>query len=283
VNARKAPRRSALRGPSPAGRGSSARDRALVLKRSPYGESSLVLRLLTPGHGAVAVIAKGAYRPKSAYCGVFDLFDTLEVDWSPARHGGLGSASAAGVVIRRRGLTEDLGRYRTALSMLELADLAAQPGHTETELFALLERWLDHLAAGTLAPGLALVAFDLAFLQNLGLAPAFEACAACGTAAPFDRKAATVPFAVGAGGVLCARCAGEAQASGRRVGALPMNLLRIATSLAAASPRELSRFRVTPELLGGVSALVQRFLDYHLESRPRSRASVGGGARGSIA
>jgi recombinational DNA repair protein (RecF pathway) len=31
-----------------------------VLRRSPFGESSLVLRLLTPGQGAVAVIAKGA-------------------------------------------------------------------------------------------------------------------------------------------------------------------------------------------------------------------------------
>jgi DNA repair protein RecO (recombination protein O) len=262
---------------------STVRDRALVLKRSPFGESSLVLRLLTPGHGAVAVIAKGAYRPKSAYCGVFDLFDTLEVEWSRARHGGLGNASAAGVVVRRRGLTADLGRYRAALSMLELADLAAQPGHTEPDLFALVERWLGHLAAGALAPELALVAFDLAFLHNLGLAPAFEACAACGTAAPFDPKAATVPFAVGAGGTLCARCARDARAAGRRVGALPMNLLRIATSLAAASPSELSRFRVTPGVLGRVSALVQRFLDYHLESRPRSRAAAAAGTRGSRA
>jgi hypothetical protein len=55
-----------------------------------------------------------------------------------------------------------------------------------------------------------------------------------------------------------------------------MNVLRIAISLAAATPRDLSRFRVTPDRLAGVRSLVQRFLDYHLESRPRSRALPAG-------
>jgi len=260
------------------GRSSVRTDRALVLKRSAYGESSLVLRLVTPRHGAAAVIAKGAYRPKSAFCGVFDLFDTLEVTWTPARHGGLGQASAARVVTRRRALTADLARYRAALAMLELVDLAAQPGHAETELFALVEGWLTVLAEGAITPELALVAFDLAFLQNLGLAPAFDTCAACGVAAPTAARrspaqARTVPFAIGAGGRLCDRCAHDAQASGRRVGALPMNVLRIATSVAAAKPRELARFRLSPELLAQVATWVQRFLDYHLETRPRSRAA----------
>jgi DNA repair protein RecO (recombination protein O) len=268
-------RRSTARGAARA----VERDRALVLRRSAYGETSLVLRILTPRHGKVALVAKGAYRAKSAYCGVFDLFDTLEVGWRPARHAELGTAAEGRVLRRRRGVTAELPRYRAALAMLELADLAALPGQAERELFALLERWLDLLAAGAVDPALALVAFDLAFLQNLGLAPAFEACAACGTAAPSARaarEAATVPFAVGAGGRLCARCAQDAQASGRRVGALPMNVLRIAISLAAATPRDLSRFRVTPDRLAGVRSLVQRFLDYHLESRPRSRALPAG-------
>ena len=36
------------------------RDRALLLKRSVFGESSLVAHVLTPGAGRVELIAKGA-------------------------------------------------------------------------------------------------------------------------------------------------------------------------------------------------------------------------------
>ena len=251
-------------------RGRAERDRALVLRRHRYGESSLVLHLLTPRHGKVHLIAKGAYRPKSAYCGVFDLFDTLETGWRMPRGGDLGTATEARVVSRRRALSADLARFRAALAVLELADLAARPGSEEEELFALVERWLDLLALGSADPEVALVAFDLAFLQNLGLAPALEACAACGDAAP---ARGPVPFAVGAGGRLCARCADDARASGRRVATLPMNVLRIATSLASAAPEHLPRFRVNAEVLRGVRGLVQRFLDHHLETRPRSRSA----------
>jgi hypothetical protein len=92
-----------------------------VLRRFPYGESSLIVHLLTPEHGRVAVLAKGAYRPSSGFYAVFDLFDTLEVRWSGARAGELGLVSAASVRTRRPALGLDLERYRTGLSLLELA------------------------------------------------------------------------------------------------------------------------------------------------------------------
>ena len=53
----------------------ASEDNALLLRRFPYGESSLVVHALTRAHGRVALLARGAYRPKSAYCGVLDLFD----------------------------------------------------------------------------------------------------------------------------------------------------------------------------------------------------------------
>ena len=40
-------------------------DRALLLKRYPFSESSLVAHLCTREHGRVHVLAKGAYRPTS--------------------------------------------------------------------------------------------------------------------------------------------------------------------------------------------------------------------------
>ena len=54
-------------------------DRALVLGRHPWSESSLVVHALTAGHGRVHLLARGAYRPGSRYFAALDLFDTLEI------------------------------------------------------------------------------------------------------------------------------------------------------------------------------------------------------------
>jgi DNA repair protein RecO (recombination protein O) len=55
---------------------------AFVLHSYPFKETSLVVELLTRGFGRVAVVAKGARRPKSALRGVLMAFQPLLVSWS---------------------------------------------------------------------------------------------------------------------------------------------------------------------------------------------------------
>ena len=74
-------------------------------------------------------------------------------------------------------------------------------------------------------------------------------------------------FSAGAGGRLCLECAREAKSSGRRVGTLPEKLLANAQLI-----REGAR---TADVTGGeiadVRRFVERFMDYHLQTRPKSR------------
>ena len=60
---------------------SRASDRGIMLRRTPFGETSLVVHVLTPNHGRVELMAKGAHRPRSRFFGVLDWFDTLELSW----------------------------------------------------------------------------------------------------------------------------------------------------------------------------------------------------------
>ncbi len=141
--------------------------------------------------------------------------------------------------------------------------------------------------------------WELELLEHLGLSPSLERCAACGGPAgavallpaqsaaadesaarphappvaranPFRARAA---FSAGAGGRLCARCAREARASGRRVGTLPIAVLDDARALwhdAARAP-DLPRSAVLAAArLERVRDFVERFLDYHLETQPKS-------------
>jgi len=244
---------------------------ALLLRRFPFGESSLVLHVLTPGAGRVALLAKGAYRPSSGYFAVFDLFDTLSLRWSARPGQELGLVTRAELVTRRPGLASDLARYRAALGLLELAHLSARELHEERGLFAWLEGALAELQRGVVDPRLVAVAADLALLREHGLAPALSACASCG-ARPAERER-SVPFSAALGGRLCPRCAAAERARGRAVEPIPLNALRVAESLMGATPTMLAHTHIEAGLLERVRAFVGRFLEYHLETRLRSRRS----------
>lgn len=245
-------------------------DRALLLRRFPYGDSSLVAHALTQRTGRVHVVAKGAYRTTSRYFGVLDLFDTLELEWDQRTGAELATLVAGSVAVRRKHVALDPGRYRAGLAILELADFAALPGQDAVSLFAACERALDALELEPIAPTLPLARFEMDYLEELGLAPSLATCAACGgRAPPLARTQPRAAFSAGAGGRLCARCAEEARASGRRVGTLPLEVLDDARTLADATTQaSLERDRARLERL---CDFLGRFVDYHLEARPRTQ------------
>jgi DNA repair protein RecO (recombination protein O) len=55
---------------------------AFVLHHRPYSETSLILDALTPSHGRVGLLAKGARRPSSPWRGLLKPFQALIVGWT---------------------------------------------------------------------------------------------------------------------------------------------------------------------------------------------------------
>lgn len=55
---------------------------AFVLHNYPYRETSLVLEVFTQNHGRVALVARGARRPRSALRGVLLAFQPLLLSWA---------------------------------------------------------------------------------------------------------------------------------------------------------------------------------------------------------
>lgn len=55
------------------------RTKAIIVHRTNYGEADRILHLLTPDHGVVSVIAKGARREKSKLAGGIELFTISDV------------------------------------------------------------------------------------------------------------------------------------------------------------------------------------------------------------
>ncbi len=269
----------------------TASDRALLLARTPYGESSLVAHVLTARHGPVRLLAKGAYRATSRFAYVLDLFHTLELEWRAPAGEGLALLASGDLLVRRPRIVRLGAAYRAAACVLETARVVARDGVRETRLFESCESALTRLESAAndgdeFAARGARVAFDLAALHNLGLAPALLHCAACGRRAPAAASAAeTTAFAVAYGGRLCRACATRTRRDAEGATALSRTRARLLEQAAAllegretfaggAAGAEASA-AVGARRLDGLlelERLVDRFTNHHLERERRSLA-----------
>jgi len=57
---------------------------AFVLHAYPYRETSLIVEALTADHGRIALVARGARRPRSELRGVLQAFQPLSLSWAGA-------------------------------------------------------------------------------------------------------------------------------------------------------------------------------------------------------
>ena len=94
----------------------STRSRAIVLRRTNYGEADRVLDLLTPT-GRVSVMARGVRREKSKLAGGIELFAVCDVTIGQGK-GDLGVLTSARLVQFYRHILQDYDRMQFAYEVL---------------------------------------------------------------------------------------------------------------------------------------------------------------------
>lgn len=149
------------------------RSEAVILRRSDFGEADRLLTLLTPDHGKLRAIAKGARKPAARKTGHVELY-TL-VDMLIARGRDLHIVQQAETKEPFLRLREDLLRGSYASYAVELLDrftAEQDPGRGE---FRLLVQTLGRLCE---ADDLRLVTrfYELRLLELAGFAPSLHAC-----------------------------------------------------------------------------------------------------------
>ncbi|EEG09074.1 DNA repair protein RecO [Pseudogulbenkiania ferrooxidans] len=145
------------------------RQPAYVLHAQPYRETSLLLDVLTREHGRIALVARGARRPRSDLRGVLLPFQPLLLAWfgkSEVRT--LHTADWQGGVPQLSGLPLVCGFY---LNELLIKLTARDDPHPET--FGVYAEAVRGLASGGLLSSV-LRRFELGLVRTLGYAPAFD-------------------------------------------------------------------------------------------------------------
>ena len=122
---------------------------AIVLRRWPYSENSLVVRALTPDVGTISLMAKGVNRLKSGSLGILDTWALVEVEFGGPDGAEMQNLYSCRLLDRMSGLSADQHRLAAAGVLAELAELGSPPGQSSAALFLWLQHNLEQLADGT--------------------------------------------------------------------------------------------------------------------------------------
>ena len=228
--------------------GEIVKTQGIVLAVHPWSRTSHVVTWLTPDHGPVTTLVKGAVRPKSAFLGQYDLFYTCDLLYYARATADLHALRE----VTPRAFRENLrGRWReTALAGYAaglVKDLA--PANAEAAAwFSFLDSLLTRLENPPIpSPLQELVRLEMEILQLAGWAPDFS---------NMDPRAEWTPFAIDLG--RCGEGARTVRLSPRTVAVL---VRPDAPGHALETVKDAVRFL-------GV------FLSYHIERPPDIRRAL---------
>jgi DNA repair protein RecO (recombination protein O) len=116
---------------------------AILLRKMPWSETSLIVTWLTERFGTTRTVARGARRPKSEFAGMLDLFYRADIAFSFSRKGDLHTLRE--VSVRSVFNVSEAGNagYYLASYFGELAGMAAPSMQPSREIFDLLRRGLN--------------------------------------------------------------------------------------------------------------------------------------------
>jgi DNA repair protein RecO (recombination protein O) len=141
---------------------------AILLRKTRFGDTSLIITWFTQAHGRLKTVVKGALRPKSKFAGVLDLFFECEISFARSAKSELHTLREAALRDAREGLRRDYARVALASYFVELIETATEPEHTAPEIFDLLLRALRHLDEKP-ASRRALLHFETELVKMLGI------------------------------------------------------------------------------------------------------------------
>lgn len=197
-----------------------------MLRSMRYGEADRILHAITPEHGRVGAVARGARRAKSKLGGRLEPLSVVRLELIRGRSDLHTVVGADTVVVHHRILTSHaaLTHAQRACHVVDRTAAPDEPaervhGLTRT-LLALLDARPDEAHEGLQ------LAFRLKLLYALGVPPALGACVRCG------RTDHLIGFDAAAGGVVCASC--QAGAPGMDASALAFMVEAMGAPLAEA-------------------------------------------------
>jgi DNA repair protein RecO (recombination protein O) len=176
---------------------------AIVLRTTPFSETSLVASLFTRQLGRLPVVAKGARRPGKAVAAALQPTNEITCLVYNKPQGGLRTISQVELQKAYPAFASSPVRFGLAARALELIASETPEEETAPRIYFLLREILDVFEGASLADArVSLSSFELQLQTALGYGLQVTACARCGNAV----GTRALVISPSSGGVLCPRC-----------------------------------------------------------------------------
>ena len=234
----------------------------LVLRRTDYSNTSLIVGLYTRQYGRLDVIAKGARRDKSSFHGVLDLANHVQVVYYRHASGGIHTLSECSMLNDFPGLRTELFRFYAGSNVLELISFLTVADDRQVDLFELALGGLSALSSGR-NPSASLVIFQTDLLRLLGYLPVFFECVSCGKNVLADKKVFFSPLK---GGSLCRGCGSQTTSKFAVAGELLNKLHELSTL----SPAQADNAGISDDECGRLTVILLKYFTFLLDKEPRT-------------
>lgn len=176
---------------------------AIVLRMTPWSETSLIGSLFTRDFGKISVVAKGARRPKSPFEAALDLLSVCRVVFIEKSTDSLNVLTEAKLSRRFRTANGQLLRLYCAYYVVELLEKFTDEHDPHSELFELAQDTIRQIERAELEPRALVLRFEMQMLRLLGQLPSLRLCAQCGIKV---EDSGWISYGLISTGVLCQSC-----------------------------------------------------------------------------
>lgn len=174
----------------------------IIIRTQDYGETHKIVTLFSKRLGKLAVIARGAKKPKSRMAAVSQAFIHGEYLIQLGR--GMGVMQQGEVIMSHRKIREDIVKTAYVSYLAELTDKLIDEKKPNAFIFEQLEASIAGIEEDK-DPDVILMMYEMKLYALQGFQPILDHCIHCG------RTEDLVCFSIHQGGTLCNRCVSQDQ------------------------------------------------------------------------
>lgn len=244
---------------------SSVKTEGVVLKTHPFREADRRYSVLTPAHGKVQFVGRGAQKGLAKLASHLEPFSIVDLEYIRGRR----STTVISVDMRHRFkyLDSQLDRRLFAGALLQLLDWTTDQNETDTGLYQLLVDWLQFLDREDELPAtratFLLGGFLLRLMNRLGYQIEMRQCVNCQQ----DIFPLAFRWHAGHGGLVCTDCVQakkEEWFTARQVSEEAVKLLRFARD---EKLEDLLRVPLKGEYVSEFANMVHDLFTFHLPGK----------------
>lgn len=220
----------------------------IVLRTYPLGERDLIVVILSPDHGKIRCVAKGAKKQTSSLAGKVELTNHLSLLIVKGKN--LDIISQVEVLEHFKEIRNNLDCLAHAIYILELIDKALPEPEPHPELYSLLYDTLYEMK-NVSSLQLLLRVFELKLVSLLGYSPQTRHCVVCNLPREMVER-----FSFHLGGILCHRCF-KKDPDAKSISPHGIDFIEKALQI---SIKESKNINISPGLLNTLTLIIQQYI-----------------------